>query len=120
MACNDPRPLTEAQRVAGYQNQRTGVMQAVRPFSGKPTNDNIVDYLNREVFPAIKRTRDKVNDVYLQVADNAPSANPLAYYFSTETAAADPRVGRVRLNAATQDTATIVRISQTNGRLQDV
>ena len=119
MAC-DNRQLTEAQRQAGYQNQRTGVQQAVRPFSGRPTLDNLIDYINRELQPAVRRTRDAVNDVYLQVADNAPSGNPLAYYFSTETGAADPTVGRIRLNASPQDTATTIRISQTNARLVDV
>jgi hypothetical protein len=119
MACDD-RQLSEAQRVAGYQNQRTGVMQAVRPFSGSPTLPNLLDYINRELYPAVKRTRDKVNDVYLQTTDNAPSGNPLTYYFSTETANADPTTGRVRLDAAPQDTATTLRVSQTNGRLVDV
>lgn len=119
MACDD-RQLTEAQRVAGYQNQRTGVQRALRPFSGRPTLDNLIDYINREVTPAIRQTRDAVNDVYLQVADNAPSGNPLAYYFSTETAAADPTVGRIRLDASPQNTATTIRISQTNARLVDV
>lgn len=119
MACDD-RQLTEAQRQAGYQNQRTGVQQAVRPFSGRPTLENLIDYINRELQPAVRRTRDAVNDVYLQVADNAPSGNPLAYYFSTETAAADPTVGRIRLDASPQNTATTIRISQTNARLVDV
>ena len=85
MACVDTRQLTEAQRVAGYQNGRTGVALAVRPFSGRPTVENLIDYINRELQPAVRRTRDAVNDVYLQVADNAPSGNPLGYYFSTET-----------------------------------
>jgi hypothetical protein len=65
-------------------------------------------------------TRAAINDVFLQVADNAPSANPLAFYFATATAAADPTVGRIRLNAATQNTASIIRVSQSNGRLVDV
>ncbi len=119
MACDD-RQLTEAQRQAAFQQQRTGVQQAVRPFTGKPTAENLADYINRELFPAVKQTRTAVNDVYLQVADNAPSANPLSYYFSTETAAADPTVGRIRLNASPQNTATTIRLSQSNGRLQDV
>jgi hypothetical protein len=119
MACED-RQLTEAQRVAGYQNQRTGVTQAVRPFSGKPTIDNLIDYINRELQPAVRRTRDAVNDVYLQVADNAPSGNPLGFYFSTETGAADPTAGRIRLNASPQNTGTILRVSESNGRLVDV
>jgi hypothetical protein len=120
MAVCDDRQLTEAQRVAGYQNQRTGVQQAVRPFTGRPTLENLIDYINRELQPAVKRTRDKVNDIYLPVADNAPSGNPLGFYFSTETGAADPTAGRIRLNAATQDTATIIRVSESNGRLADV
>lgn len=120
MAVCDDRQLTEAQRVAGYQNQRTGVQQAVRPFTGRPTVENLIDYINRELQPAVRRTRDAVNDVYLQVADNAPSGNPLGYYFSTETGAADPTAGRIRLNAATQDTATVIRVSESNGRLADV
>lgn len=120
MACEDTRQLTEAQRVAGYQNGRTGVPLAVRPFSGRPTIENLIDYINRELQPAVRRTRDAVNDVYLQVADNAPSGNPLGYYFSTETGNADPTAGRVRLNQATQDTATIIRVSESNGRLVDV
>lgn len=119
MACDD-RQLTEAQRVAGYQNQRTGVQQAVRPFTGRPTIENLIDYINRELQPAVKRTRDKVNDIYLPAVDNAPSGNPLGFYFSTETGAADPTAGRVRLNNATQDTATILRVSESNGRLADV
>ncbi len=119
MACDD-RQLTEAQRQAGYQNGRTGVVQAVRPFSGRPTIENLIDYINRELQPAVRRTRDKVNEIYLPTVDNAPSGNPLGFYFSTETGAADPTAGRIRLNAATQDTATILRVSESNGRLADV
>ena len=119
MACDD-RQLTEAQRQAGYQNQRTGVVRAVRPFSGSPTLPNLLDYINRELYPAVQATRNKVNDVYLQTTDNAPSGNPLTYYFSTETANADPTTGRIRLDQAVQDTATTIRVSQTNGRLVDV
>lgn len=120
MAVCDDRQLSQAQREEGFTQNRTGVIQAVRPFTGAPTAENLADYINRELFPAIKQTRQKVNDTYLQVADNAPSANPLAYYFSTETAAADPTTGRARLNASPQNTATVLRISQTNGRLVDV
>lgn len=119
MVCND-RQLTEAQRQAGFNQQRTGVAKALRPFTGEATAENLADYLNREVFPVLKQARDKLNEVFLQVTDNAPSGNPLAFYFSTETAAADPTVGRVRLNNATQDLSTIVRVSQSNGRLVDV
>jgi hypothetical protein len=119
MACDD-RQLTEAQRQAGVDNARTGVVQAVRPYTGPATAEALVDYLNKEVFPALKATRAKVNDVFLRVVDNAPSANPLAYYFSTATAAADPTTGRIALDAATQSAATVIRISQNNARLIDV
>lgn len=120
MACND-RQLTQAQREAAFEQQRTaGVVRAARPFSGEPTPENLVDYLNREVYPALRASREKINDVYRQVTDNAPSANPLGYYFSTETANADPTTGRLRLNAATQNTATVIRLSQLNGRVEDV
>jgi hypothetical protein len=119
MACND-RQLSQAQREAGYQQQRTGVVRALRPFGGSPTLENLLDYINRELVPAVRAGRDAVNDVYLQVADNAPSANPLAYYFSTSTANADPTTGRVRLNASPQNTATVIRLSQSNARLVDV
>jgi hypothetical protein len=118
--CDDTRQLTEQQRQDGYQQQRTGVQQAVRPFTGKPTAENLADYINRELFPAVKATRKATNDIYLQVADNAPSANPLAFYFSTDTAAADPTAGRVRLDASPQNTSTTIRISEDNARLQDV
>src|ERR1043165_9285709 len=103
MACND-RQLNQAQREAGYNQQRTGVPRALRPFSGAPTLDNLLDYLNRELVPAVQAGRKAVNDVYLQVADQAPSANPLAFYFSTSTTNADPTTGRVRLNASPQNT----------------
>jgi hypothetical protein len=119
MACDD-RQLSEAQRQAGYQNQRTGVQQAVRPFSGRPTLDNLIDYINRELQPAVRAVRNKVNDVYLPVVDNAPSGNPLGFYFSTETGNADPTTGRIRLDQATQDTATTIRVSETNRQLADV
>lgn len=120
MACED-RQLTQAQRQAGFEQLRNaGVVQGVRPFSGRPTLENLADYINRELFPAVKRTREKVNDIYRPVTDNAPSANPLAYFFSDETANADPTAGRLRLNSATQNASTTVRISQTNGRLKDV
>lgn len=119
MVCAN-RQLTQAQLEAGYDQQRTGVMRAIRPFSGTPTIENLIDYLNRELCPAVQSSRAKVNEVFKQVADNAPSANPLAYYFSTTTTNADPTVGRMRLNQATQNTATVLRVSQSNGRLQDV
>jgi hypothetical protein len=119
MACDD-RQLTQAQRAAAFGQQRTGVVRAVRPFSGSPTVENLVDYINRELGPAVRSAREAVNDVYLQVADNAPSANPLAFYFSTDTTNADPTTGRIRLNASPQNTATVMRVSQTNGRLIDV
>jgi hypothetical protein len=119
MACDD-RQLSEAQRQAGFQQQRTGVMRAVRPFTGSPTLPNLLDYINRELYPAVKQSRDKVNDVYLQVTDNAPSANPLGYYFAEDTTNGDPTGGRIRLDSATQNTATTVRVSQVNGRAEDV
>lgn len=120
MATCDDRQLTEAQRQAGYENGRTGVAQALRPFSGRPTISNLLDYLNRELVPAVRSVRNKVNDVYLPVVDNTPSGNPLGFYFSSDTTAGDPTAGRVRFNAATQDTATIIRVSESNGRLANV
>lgn len=119
MADCDDRQLAEAQRVAGYQNQRTGVPQALRPFTGRPTLDNLLDYINRELVPAVRRTRSAVNDIYLPAVENAPSANPLIYYFSTDTTNADPTTGRLRLDASPQNTATTIRISETNARLVD-
>ena len=118
MACDD-RQLTEAQRAAGYQNQRTGIQRAIRPFRGAPTLANLLDYINREMVPALRATRDAVNDIYLPVVDNAPSANPLQYYFSTDTTNADPTAGFVRFDASPQDTATTIRVSETNARLGD-
>lgn len=119
MVCND-RQLTQAQLEAGFQNQRTGVQKAIRPFSGEATPESLADYLNKEVFPVLQQARAKLNEVFLQVVDNAPSGNPLAFYFSDETGAADPTAGRIRLDAATQNTATTMRVSQENGRLVDV
>lgn len=119
-ACDTTRPLTDAQREAGFDQQRTGVGQALRPFSGSPTVENLIDYCNRELVPVLRATRNAANDVWKQVVDNAPSANPLAYYFSTTTTAADPTAGRVRLNQATQNTATIIRVSESNARLQSI
>lgn len=119
MACND-RQLTDAQREAAFNQQRTGVVRAIRPFIGTPSIENLIDYLNRELIPALRASREKVNDVWKQVVDNAPSANPLAYYFSTSTTNADPTDGRIRLNQATQNTATVIRVSENNARLQTV
>lgn len=119
-ACDTTRPLTDAQREAGFDQQRTGVGQALRPFSGSPTVENLIDYCNRELVPVLRATRNAANDVWKQVVDNAPSANPLAYYFATATGAADPTAGRIRLNQATQNTATIIRVSESNARLQSV
>ena len=118
MPCDD-RQLTEAQRAAAFDQQRTGVTRGVRPFTGEPTPENIADYLNQEVFPILKQARDKINETFLQVKDNAPSGNPLAYYFSTTTTASDPTVGRLRLDNATQDLATTIRVSQSNAQLVD-
>lgn len=119
-ACDTTRPLTEAQREAGFDQQRTGVGKALRPFSGSATVENLIDYCNRELVPVLRATREAANDVWKQVVDNAPSANPLSYYFSTTTAAADPTAGRIRLNQATQNTATIIRVSESNARLQSI
>lgn len=119
-ACDLTRPLTQAQREAGFDQQRTGVGQALRPFSGTPTVENLIDYINRELGPVLRATRNAANDVWKQVVDNAPSANPLAFYFSTTTTNADPTAGRVRLNQAVQNTATVIRVSESNGRLQSV
>ena len=119
MSCNG-RQLTQAELEAGFAKQRTGIVRGIRPFTQEATPENIAAYLNDQVFPLLQQARQKVNDVYLQVTDNAPSANPLSYYFSTETGAADPTAGRMRLNQATQDTATTIRVSQSNGRLVDV
>lgn len=119
MACND-RQLSQAQREAAYQQQRTGVVQAVRPFSGSATIENLIDYINRELGPAVRQSRKALNDIFLQVADQAPSANPLSYYFATSVAGGDPTVGRIKLDAATQNTATVLRVSESNARLQSV
>ena len=116
----ETRQLTEAQRTAAYNQQRTGVQAAVRPFSGAPTIGNLIDYINRELQPAVKRTRSAVNDVYRQATDNAPSGNPLQFYFSESVVNGDPTVGRIRLDNATQDLATTIRVSETNARLADV
>ncbi len=119
MVCND-RQLSQAQREAGYQQQRTGVPLALRPFSGSATIENLIDYLNRELVPGVRATRSAVNDIFLQVADQAPSANPLSYYFATDTANSDPTAGRIKLDASPQNAAATIRISQSNARLQDV
>lgn len=120
MAACDGRQLTQAELEAGFQQQRTGVVQALRPFIGPKTVDNLIDYVNRELGPAVRNARAKVNDCFQQVTDNAPSANPLGYYFSTNTANADPTAGRVRLDASPENTATTLRVSESNARLQDV
>lgn len=122
MPCETDRPLTQTERAAGFRQQRTGVPQAVRPYMGPipPGMQALIDYLNRELIPAVRQTRNAVNEVYLPAVDNAPSANPLGYYFSTETAAADPTAGRLRLDQAVQNTSTTLLVSEENGRLQDV
>jgi hypothetical protein len=118
MADCDSRQLTQAQREAAYQQQaRAGVVRAIRPFSGQQTIPNIIDYLNRELYPAVRQQRAKLNDIYRPVVDNAPSGNPLTYYFSAETANADPTTGFIRFDNATQELATTIRVSETNGRL---
>lgn len=118
MAACDDRQLTEAERQAAYQQQRTGVTRALRPFSGSPTIENLLDYINRELVPAVRSGRDAVNDIYLQVADQAPSANPLHYFFAESVVDADPTSGRIRLNQAVQNTATVIRISELNAQLE--
>ncbi len=120
MATCDDRQLTQAELEAGFQQQRTGVVQALRPFVGPRTIDNLCSYVDRELGPAVRNARAKVNDCWQQVTDNAPSANPLGYYFSTNTANADPTAGRVRLDASPENTATTLRVSESNARLQDV
>lgn len=119
--CDDTRQLTQQEREDGAAAARqTGVVRALRPFSGNPTPENICDYLNRELVPAVQASRGKVNEVHQQVARNAPSANPLGYYFSTDTTNADPTTGRIRLDAATQNAATTIRASEMNAQLQSV
>jgi hypothetical protein len=118
MAACDDRQLTEAERQAAYRQQRTGIERALRPFSGSPTIENLLDYINRELVPAVRSGRDAVNDIYLQVADQAPSANPLHYFFAESVADADPTAGRIRLNQAIQNTATVIRISELNAQLE--
>lgn len=116
VSCSD-RQLAQSDRVDAFSATRAGVVRAVRPFTGDPSGPNLMDYLNREVFPSLKANREKLNEIFLQVADNAPSANPLSYYFSTNTAAADPTSGRIRLDNATQNAATTIRLSELNSRL---
>lgn len=113
--CSD-RQLVQSQLVEGFST-RIGVARAVRPFTGEPSGSNLMDYINRELYPALKANRDKLNEVYRNVADQAPSANPLNYLFSTSTVNADPTLGRLRLNQAVQNTATVIRVSETNARL---
>lgn len=119
MVCAN-RQLSQAQREAGFDQQRAGVRAALRPFTGAPTVENLIDYINRELGPLVRQARDAVNDIHTQVVDNAPSANPLGYYFATDTTNADPTDGRLRLNQAVQNTATVIRVSQNNAQLQDV
>lgn len=119
--CDDTRQLTQQEREDGAAAARqTGVVRALRPFSGSPTPENICDYLNRELVPAVQASRGKLNEVHQQVARNAPSANPLGYYFSTDTTNADPTTGRIRLDSTTQNAATTIRVSEMNAQLQSV
>src|SRR3972149_1999170 len=118
MTCTD-RQLTQAELEAAFEQQRTGVQKTIRPFSGQATPENIVDYLNREVFPVLKASRDAINEVFTQVVDNASSANPLRYLFSSSTVNADPTNGFLRLDNATQNLSTTIRVSQLNARLVD-
>jgi len=119
MAC-DNRQLSQTQRESGYQNGSTGVVQAIRPFTGRATIENLIDYLNRELVPVVRSARSKVNDTYLRVRDNAPSGNPLQFYFSEATADADPSEGRLRLNDTDQHAATRIIAQVNNARLQNV
>jgi len=120
MACDD-RQLTEAQRQAAFDQLRNaGALQAIRPFSGQATPENLVDYLNREVYPVLRQARKAVNDIYRQVTDNAPSGNPLSYLFSASTTDADPTAGFLRLDNADAGAATTIRVSEQNGLLQEI
>lgn len=120
MTCTN-RQLTEPQRQAAFEQLRNaGVQKAIRPFSGPATPENLVDYLNREVYPVLRQARTAVNEIYRQVTDQAPSGNPLFHIFSTNTAATDPGAGFIKLNNATQETATVIRISQSNAILRDI
>lgn len=120
MVCND-RQLSDLQREAGFDQLRNaGVQKAIRPFSGPATPENLVDYLNREVYPVLRQARTAVNEIYRQVTDQAPSGNPLFHIFSTDTAATDPGAGFIKLNNATQENATVIRISQNNAILRDI
>lgn len=118
MPCSD-RQLLQSQIVAGFST-RIGVQKVLRPFTGAASPENLVDYLNREVYPVVKAAREKLNEVYLPAKDQSPSANNLQYRFSASTVAADPTTGFLRLNQAVQNTATVIRLSETNSRLQNV
>lgn len=114
MVCTD-RQLTPAQISAGFST-RIGVQQAIRPFTGEPSGSNLVDYLNRELFPVVKALRSKNNEIYLKAKENSPSANPLGYIFSPSVVNADPTSGFLRLDSATQNTSTTIRVSELNQR----
>lgn len=118
-SCTD-RQLAQSIRESAFSQTRGGVARALRPFSGQATPENLADYLNRELFPVVTQARSKLNEVYLQVADNAPSANPLVYLFSESTVNADPTTGFLRLDASPEENATTIRVSQTNKLLTDV
>ena len=121
MACDDDRPLTQAEREAAFAQQRkAGAIQAIRPFSGPATLENLVDFLNREVVPVLRQTRGCVNDIYRPVLSNAPSGNPLSYVFSSSVASGDPTSGFLKLDNASPGSATTVRVSESNAQLQDV
>lgn len=113
MPCSN-RQLQQSQREDQFSS-RAGVLKALRPFSGQATPDNLVDYINRELFPVVKQARERVNQVFPQVAEQAPSSNPLYYNFSESTnTGVDPTTGRTRLNNATQNTATVATVSEQN------
>ncbi len=115
MVCTD-RQLTPAQLEAGFNQSRAGVVRALRPISGQPSLEALYDYIQRELTPAVQQQRKAINEIWSPVVDSAPSANPLSFYFSTNTANADPTVGRMRLNQAVQNTATTLRLSELNYR----
>lgn len=119
MVCTD-RQLTQLQLEEGFQqNRNAGALKAIRPFTGEATPENLVDYLNREVYPVLRQARSAVNEIYRQVTDNAPSGNPLGYFFSASLAG-DPTPGRLSLNNATQESATVIRVNQQNSILRDI
>jgi hypothetical protein len=117
MPCTD-RQLVQSQLADGFST-RVGVQKAIRPFTGQPEGSNLMDYLNREVFPVLKAAREKVNDMHNVVDQSAPSANPLRYEFAVSTVNGDPTSGVIRLDQAVQNTSATMRVSKINARLKD-